>query len=284
MSFALKSATVAVLALGLALPALAQDKTAAADTVLATVNGTEITLGHVIIVQEGLPDQYKQLPDDVLFQGILDQLVNQALLAADPAAQETLRVRLSVENERRALLAATAAEAIATAGISEEALLAAYSEQYANANGGEEYNAAHILVETEEEAKAIVAELEGGADFAAVARERSTGPSGPNGGALDWFGPGMMVEPFQQAVEALEVGQVSGPVQTQFGWHVIKLNDKRTKPAPAFEEVRDQLERDMQQKAVQDRLTELTDTATISRDGATGIDPALIRDSSLLEN
>ena len=272
----------AALALLLAAPLAAEEMTA--DSVVATVNGKDITLGNMLVVRAGLPEQYQQLGDDVLWEGILDQLVQQQVLASDPRAKETKRVELSLQNEERALLASEAVASVAKESLSDEAVKAAYDAEYAGADLGKEYNASHILVETEDEAKAIAEELRGGADFATVAKEKSTGPSGPNGGDLGWFGPGMMVEPFQKAVEGMEVGAISDPVQTQFGWHVIKLNDKRTKPAPAFEEVRDQLERDMQQKAVQDRLTELTDTATISRDGATGIDPALIRDSSLLEN
>ena len=201
-----KAALCAVL---LAAPASAQDSVSA-DTVVATVNGTEITLGHMILVRSGLPQQYDQLPNDVLWTGILDQLINQTLLSSDEAATETRRVRMAMDNERRALLAAEAAQAIAEGAISDDVLQAAYDAEYANADLGPEFNASHILVPTQEEAQAIADEVRGGADFAAVAREKSTGPSGPNGGALDWFGPGMMVPEFQAAVETLEVGALWG--------------------------------------------------------------------------
>ena len=274
--------SVAAVALALALPASAQDAPSA-DTVVASVNGTDITLGHMILVLSGLPQQYQQLPNDVLWTGILDQLVNQQLLTGDAAAQETRRVRMAMDNERRALLAAEAAEAAAVAAVSDEALQAAYDAQFADADLGQEYNASHILVTTQEEAAAIVETLKGGADFEATAREKSTGPSGPNGGALDWFGAGAMVPEFQAAVETLEVGAISDPVQTQFGWHVIKLNDKRQKSAPTLDAVRDQLTQELQQRAVEAKIAELTAAAQITRSIET-IDPALLRNIDLLEN
>lgn len=274
---------VAVLTVCLATPLWAQD-TPTADTVVATVNGTDITLGHMILARSGLPQQYDQLPPEVLWQGILDQLISQTLLSTDEAAQETTRVRKALDNERRALLAGEAAQSIALGALSDEALQAAYDAEYGSVDLGFEYNASHILVPTEEEAKAIITELEGGAEFAAVAREKSTGPSGPNGGALNWFGPGMMVPEFETAVAALEVEAISAPVQTQFGWHVIRLNDKRQQAAPTLDAVRDELTQQIQQTAIETRIDELTAQAEIDRSGADGVDPALLTQMNLLEN
>ncbi|MGR3467098.1 MAG: peptidylprolyl isomerase, partial [Shimia sp.] len=115
------------------------------------------------------------------------------------------------------------------------------------------------------EAQQIVTDLDGGADFAELAMERSTGPSGPRGGELGWFGAGMMVAPFQEAVETLEVGGVSAPVQTQFGWHVITLNDIRTTEPPAFEAVREDIEGQLRSEALEARIDELRDAAEIAR-------------------
>ena len=231
----------AAVAVTLALPAVAQDDAPTADTVVATVGGTDITLGHMLMVRAGLPEQYQQLPPDVLWTGILDQLVQQEALSQSDDATETKRVTIALENERRALLASEAVAAAASQDLSDAAIQEAYDAKYANAEMGKEFDASHILVETEEEAQAVVAELEGGADFAAVAKEKSTGPSGPNGGSLGWFGAGMMVAPFQEAVEGMEVGTISAPVQTQFGWHVIKVEETRDAPAPEFAQVKDQL-------------------------------------------
>jgi peptidyl-prolyl cis-trans isomerase C len=269
-----------VFALMLALPVQAQD-TLTADSVVATVNGTEITLGHMLMVRASLPDQYQQLPDDVLWDGIMDQIVQQTVLSQQDSGEETRRIKLALENERRALLAAQVIEGIVGDAITDEAVQAMYDETYLQ---GEEYNASHILVETEEEAAAIVEELNGGADFAEVARAKSTGPSGPNGGQLGWFGAGMMVPEFQTAVEELEVGAISGPVQTQFGWHVIILNEKRAKEAPALEAVRGEIENQLSQQAVTQKIEELTSAADVSRTAKEEVDTSVLSNIGLLED
>ncbi len=255
-----------------------------ADTVVATVNGTEITLGHVIVLRSQLPQEYQSLPDEVLFQGIVSQLIEQTLLADKTAAsgEEVPReVGLALDNERRALYASVQIDAIAGRDISDEAIQAAYDEKYGNLPPEPEFNASHILVETEEEAQALIEALNGGADFAELAKEKSTGPSGPNGGALGWFGLGMMVEPFEAAVVDMEVGAISAPVETQFGWHVLTLNDKRNKPAPTLEETRVALMEELRQAAVEAEIAALREGADIT-DLPEGIDPALMRDTSLL--
>ncbi|WP_416884185.1 peptidylprolyl isomerase [Marivita sp.] len=270
-------------ALMLALPVQAQD-TLTADSVVATVNGTEITLGHMLMVRASLPDQYQQLPDDVLWDGIMDQIVQQTVLSQQDSGEETRRIKLALENERRALLAAQVIEGIVGDAITDEAVQAMYDETYLQGEQSEEYNASHILVETEEEAAAIVEELNGGADFAEVARAKSTGPSGPNGGQLGWFGAGMMVPEFQTAVEELEVGAISGPVQTQFGWHVIILNEKRAKEAPALEAVRGEIENQLSQQAVTQKIDELTDAATVTRTAKEEVDTSVLSNIGLLED
>lgn len=255
----------------------------ASDTV-ATVNGTEITLGHMITVYENLPEQYTQYPADVLWTGIMDQLINQQLLATAPEARNSLRVRLAVENERRALLAAQAAQSIVAAATSEQAVQDAYDAKFGADSLGREFNASHILFETEAEAEAAIERALNGEDFAALARELSTGPSGPNGGSLGWFGRGMMVQPFQDAVDILEVGQVSGPVQTQFGWHVIKLNDAREQAAPPVEDVTEQLLEELQQQAISDALETLAADAVIDRTLGQDLDPSLLLNSALMDD
>jgi len=136
-------------------------------------------------------------------------------------------------------------------------------------------------VETEEEAQALIDTLNGGADFAELAKEKSTGPSGPNGGELGWFGLGMMVAEFEEAVLGMEAGDVSAPVQTQFGWHVVRLNDKRNKPAPTLEETLPTLMDTLRQQAVEDEIQALTEGADITRPPE-GFDVSLMRDLSLL--
>ncbi len=255
-----------------------------ADTVIATVNGTDITLGHVIVLRSQLPQEYQGLPDDVLFEGIIAQLVEQTLLAdkAEAGAEAIPReVGLSLDNERRALYAAVEIENIAGREISDEAVQAAYDTQYGSLPPEPEFNASHILVETEEEALALIETLNGGADFAELAKEKSTGPSGPNGGELGWFGLGQMVEPFEEAVVVMEVGAISAPVNTQFGWHVLKLNEKREKPAPTLEETRVALMDGLRQAAVEAGIAALREGADVTLPEE-GFDVTLMRDVSLL--
>ncbi|EEB83246.1 peptidylprolyl isomerase [Roseobacter sp. GAI101] len=271
-----------VVAASLSLPAMAQEEVKA-DTVVATVNGTEITVGHMIIARATLPEQYQQLPPEVLFKGILDQLVQQTALEQSFEGDVPARVALSLENERRQLIAGEVIEKAMAADISAEDLAAAYEEEYGSAEPTEEFNASHILVETEEDALAVKAEIDGGADFAETAKEKSTGPSGPSGGSLGWFGPGMMVPAFETAVQDLEVGAVSMPVETQFGWHIIKLEDKRLKDAPALESVKEELELQLRQVKAQEKITEMTDAADVDRSAADAIDPSVLTNLGLLE-
>ena len=276
------SIVAATVLLGLPATVMAEGH-ASSETVVATVNGTDITLGHMIVLRQRLPQQYQQLPPDILFNGILDQLVQQTLLG-DQIEELSTASRVTLDNEERALRAAEEARRVVEEAMTDEAIQAAYDELYGNAEPETEYNASHILVETEEEAAALVTELEGGADFAELAMEKSTGPSGPRGGELGWFGTGAMVPPFEEAVVSLDVGAISAPVQTQFGWHVIKLNETRVKDAPALEQVRGELLENVQAAAIESRIEALTETAEIVRPDLEGIDPIILNDPSILEN
>ena len=266
----------------LALPAAAEPPSA--ETVVARVNGQEIKLGHVIIARASLPQQYQQLPPEVLYDAILEQLIQQSALQQSFGEDMPTRVALSLENERRSLLAAEEIEKIMAGAASEEDLHAAYDAKYGADYDAQEYNAAHILVDTEEEAQAVKAELDGGADFAELAKEKSTGPSGPKGGALGWFEKGSMVPDFEAAVMALEPGQVSEPIQTRFGWHVVKLNETRAKEAPAFDSVREELAKGIREQAVSDRVEELVAAAEVERPEVEGLEPEMLQNVDLLED
>ncbi|MDP3958919.1 MAG: peptidylprolyl isomerase [Pseudorhodobacter sp.] len=253
-----------------------------ADTVVATVNGTAITLGHMIVLRETLPDQYQALPDDVLFKGILEQLIQQAALEQSLAGKTTRRDALALDNSRRGYLSGVALEGVVAAAVTDAALQAAYDAKYSGAGGQTEYHAAHILVDTQEKAAALKAEIDGGADFAELARANSTDGAAESGGDLGWFGPGMMVKPFEDAVLAMKPGEVAGPVQTQFGWHLIKLDETRTASAPPLDQVRDELATEIEKTAVAAAIDALTAAATVTRPGE-GIDPAALKDQSLLD-
>jgi peptidyl-prolyl cis-trans isomerase C len=267
------------LAITLAVPAQAQD----ADTVVATVNGTPITLGQMIVARAILPEQYQQLPNEILFEGILKQLVEQQLLADSFEGDLPKRIPISLENEKRSLVAGESVELVLQKALTDEAIQAAYDKKFENAEPTKEYNASHILVETQEEALAIQADLDGGADFAATAKEKSTGPSGPNGGSLGWFGKGAMVPSFEAAVVCLDVGAVSAPVETQFGWHVIILNEVRNAGAPKLEEVREELAGEIRTNALATAINNLREAATIDQTGSEGIDPSILSDFSIVE-
>ncbi|PZX18921.1 peptidyl-prolyl cis-trans isomerase C [Palleronia aestuarii] len=277
MSKLFTTTAACVLAAGLAAPVAAQD----ASTVVATVDGREITLGHMIALYDRLPENYRQLPPEQLFTGILDQLVDQTVLAEGQDLSDG--ARLTLENEERGLLASAAIADIADEAVSDEAVQEAYAARTDGMSAAQEYNASHILVETEEEAQALIEELEGGADFATLARENSTGPSGPSGGELGWFGPGQMVPEFDGAVQGMETGEVAGPVQTQFGWHVIRLNEVRDASIPPLETLRPEIESQIVQEAIQSELEARLSEADITRD-VEGIDPALLTTLSLPEN
>jgi len=239
-------------------------------------------MGHMIAARIALPEQYQSLPDDVLYQGLMEQLIQQLVLS-QAAGDASNRVQIQLENERRALIAGEMIDGVLSAAVNDETLQAAYDAQYANAEPAKEYNASHILVETEAAAKDLIAQLADGADFAELAKANSTGPSGPNGGELGWFGAGMMVKPFEDAVVTLQAGEVSAPVQTQFGWHVIILNETRMQGAPAMEDVRDELIALVQNNAVETAIAALTATATIERTDVAEIDPATLRNETLID-
>ncbi len=253
-----------------------------ASTVVATVGDTEITLGQMIITRAQLPQQYAQLPDDVLFVGILDQIIQQQLLS-DGLDGVPARVTYAIENEKRSLMAGEAINNITVNAVTDEAIKAAYDAKFADAEPTTEYNASHLLVETEEEALAAKARVDAGEEFADVARDVSTGPTGPNGGNLGWFSTGQMVPEFEAAVMEMSAGDVSAPVQTQFGWHVVTLLETRNQEAPSLEDVRQEIFGEVQEAAIQARLAELTEASEITRPEEGAFDPSLLSNLDLLD-
>lgn len=276
-----------VLAAGLVLsgPLLAQDAPNR-DTPLAEVNGTVITLGHLLAAHASLPNEYRNLPAEMLFQPLIEQLIEQTIVAQNAKDALTARDKLAFENEERAFMANAALTRAAEAALTDAAIDEAYKAFVTEFDGREpapEYNASHIIVQTEQEAIDLKAQLDAGADFAELARAHSFDGAAANGGNLGWFGQGAMIPEFEQAVAAMEVGTYSGPLQTQFGWHLILLNDTRMTTAPALEEVRDALVEGIQREAAQAELTRLKETATITR-SFEGLDPSLMTQTQLLDD
>lgn len=272
--------SVAALTMALAGPALAEGETA--DTVVATVNGVKITLGHMIALRETLPPEYQQLPDDVLYKGIYNQLIQQEVLAQS-VGELGPRVMATIDNDKRGLVSGIAIEMLVASAVTDEALQAAYDARFKDAAPQTEYNAAHILVATQEEADAIKAELAGGADFAEIAKAKSTDTgSGANGGDLGWFGLGMMVKPFEDAVVGAKVGEVTGPVQTDFGFHLILVKETRVAEKPTLDQLREELAAEIENTAINAKIEELTKAATVTREGE-ALDPALLKNSALID-
>lgn len=271
-----------VLALTAALsgPALAEGETA--DTVVASVNGTQITLGQMIALRETLPPEYQGLPDDVLFKGIFDQLIQQEVLAQS-VKDLGPRAKATLENDRRGYVSGLAIEAIVKEAVTDEALQKAYDDRFKDAQPQTEYNAAHILVATEEEAATLKTQLADGADFAELAKAKSTDTgSGANGGDLGWFGLGMMVKPFEDAVVAAKVGEVTGPVKSDFGYHLILVKETRVADKPTLDQMRDELAAEVENAAITAKLDEMTKAATVTREGE-GLDPAILKNTALID-
>jgi peptidyl-prolyl cis-trans isomerase C len=254
-----------------------------AETVVASVNGSDITLGQLVMLRSQLPEQYQQLADDVVFNGLIEQLVNQQLLG-DTLEVEPKRVGIAIANEVRSLRAGEVVNTFTSSPVDDADLQAAYDARFADIVPEAEYNASHILVETEEEAIKIRTMIDDGADFAETAVEKSTGPSGPSGGDLGWFGLGMMVPAFEEAVLTLDAGEVSAPVQTQFGWHIVKLNETRETPLPTLDDLRVELTTGIQQQGLDALITTLTETADITLPEEGQFDYTLIQNLELLED
>ncbi|MBT6284528.1 MAG: peptidylprolyl isomerase [Rhodospirillaceae bacterium] len=263
-------------------PVTAQTDTAtAANTVVATVNGVKILRSDVEAARSQLPEQYRKLPMDQLYQPILNQLIRTKVLSAQARADklhetEGYKRRVALIAERmleEELLKKTIDEKV-----TDEALQARYDKTSGSFPTKEEIRARHILVKTEAEADAIIKELTGGADFAKLAAEKSIGPSKANGGDLNYFSKGQMVPPFEEAAFALAKGEFTrSAVKSPFGWHVIKLEDKRQSKPPSFGESRDRLSQELSQEFAEQLVRGLTEKAKIERFEADGSAPRMKR-------
>ncbi len=288
----LRPLLTACLFAGLASPALAQTATteapapeapiaavsdATADTVIATVNGEDILLGDMISLRAELPAQYQSIPDTVLYDGLLEQMTNQILLRQ--AAERTgfadkKSVQRGLAFQRTSYLAELYARDRLNEQLTEETLTAEYTARYLNAEQPTEMKASHILVPNQDEAVEIAALARAeGADFAELAKARSKGPSAPVGGDLGWFEEGQMVPEFETALKDMKDGDISDPVQTQFGWHVIKFEGTRAKVPPSLAEVQQELIGTLSGEITESVVNALRDNAEIVEpEGQIGIE------------
>lgn len=229
-----------------------------------TVNGAEVSADVFNMYLESRLQKPAEQATPTERTRFMDELKDIYLLTTQPRAKalaETPRNKAMIELQTRGILAqAVAADFLDKNAATDAEIQAAYKEQI-SAAPPLEFKASHILVETQSEANGIVEELEGGAEFGELAKTKSTGPSGPNGGDLGWFSPNQMVAPFSQAVAALDDGAFSKtPVQTQFGWHVILREASREATPPTLESVRDAIKQRVEQQKLQDYLEELRAT------------------------
>ncbi|MDX1453828.1 MAG: peptidylprolyl isomerase [Gammaproteobacteria bacterium] len=268
----------AVLTLALALlAACGSDKsgTTTAETpadAAAVVNGEPVTQEAVAFYAERRTGMPVEQLDPEMREQIVNELINIELLAQE-ARNQGLDQRAPLKQELAFQRATGLADASMTAyleqdPISEDTLRAEYEARVAEL-GSQEFKASHILVEDEETANAIIAELDEGADFETLARERSIEPGAEqSAGSLGWFAPSQMVEPFATAVGNMEDGSISAaPVQTQFGWHVIRREESRDVPPPAFEDIKPQIERFLTNQKIQEYINVLRNDANIEKSG-----------------
>ena len=247
---------------GLASQAWSQEKIS-----VGSVNGEPMYLDEVMQLTEQLPDEYRRQPLETYYPNLVAEIANTKLgakAATDANLQENELVQDAIRIATERILAEAYFATEMRKMVTDEDIEAAYDRFIADSDSREEISARHILVNEEQEAIDLIAKLTDGADFATLAQEFSTGPSGPKGGDLGYFGRGQMVPDFETAAFGLEIGTFTAePVQTQFGWHVIKLEDKRTQPAPSLEELRSQIAQGLSQQALARLIEELRKDATI---------------------
>jgi peptidyl-prolyl cis-trans isomerase C len=256
--------------------------TAAAAKTLAKVNGVEITDEDLKLALEDLgPAIPRQLEGKARESYVLDFLIDEQLVVQQAQADklaETPEFAKKLAYLRDKALMETLLGNVAQKAATEPAIKQAYDEAAKNQKPETEYHAHHILVQTEDEAKAALKRVKGGEDFGKVATELSKDP-GAKGGDLGWFTKDRMVPEFGEAAAKMEPGQISEPVKTQFGWHIIKLDEKRPKVFPPLDQVKDQVARYVVQKAQSELVMKLRDGAKIERadqpaEGSPGAKPA----------
>ena len=267
------SACLTVVALFAAAPVSAQQHVLAAlpappDTqVVAEVNGSKIFFKDVRLAYENLPQQYKGMPIAQIYQPLVQQLTERrlVLMAAEAAKlAEEPEVAGMIKQARNRILEQSLISREVNAASTEVALRAQYEAEKGKLDGAaNEIRASHILVETEEEADAIVAQLYKGGDFAKLAMEKSKGPSGAKGGDLGYFTKDKMVPEFANAAFDLQPGDISAPVKTGFGWHIIKVVDRRKGGGASFAKRAPELRQAIAKTVVAKLLDELSKEAEI---------------------
>jgi peptidyl-prolyl cis-trans isomerase C len=252
------------MALFAGLPVRAED----ANPVLAKVNGAEIRQSDVALAEEELGPSLAQMDPAAKKDNVLSFLIDMKIVAKAAEDKkiennEDFKKRLAFTRNRLLMDSLLASEG--KAATTDDAMKKVYEDASKQITGEQEVHARHILVETEEEAKAIEEELKKGADFAELAKKKSKDPGASDGGDLGFFTKDQMVPEFSAVAFALEPGKISDPVKSQFGWHIIKVEEKRNRKAPDFEQVKSQIETYVTRKAQADYVAKLRETAKVER-------------------
>jgi peptidyl-prolyl cis-trans isomerase C len=239
-----------------------------ANPVVARVNGVDIRQSDLTLAEDEVGANMPQMGPDQKRDYLITYLADVVILA-QAAEQQKLADRDDVKHridfERNKVLMEALLQQAGTAAVTDDAMHKVYDEAVKQMPAEQEVHARHILVPTEDEAKAIEDQLKKGADFAQLAKDKSKDPGASNGGDLGYFTKDQMVPEFAEAAFKLDKGQISDPVHTQFGWHIIKVEDKRIKPTPTFDEVKGQLENYVAHRAQAELVSNLRSAAKIER-------------------
>src|SRR5579862_4217334 len=257
------AASVLAIALFTSLPLRADD-----DKVLAKVNGAEIRQSDVALAETELGPSLAHMDPSTKKENVLAFLIDMKIVAKaaeDKKIEDRPDFKARLAFTRNRLLMDNLLAAEGKAATTDEAMKKVYDEAAKQSAGEQEVHARHILVETEDEAKAVKAELDKGADFAELAKKKSKDPGASDGGDLGFFTKDQMVPEFATVAFALEPGKISDPVKTQFGWHVIKVEEKRNRKAPDFEQVKAQIETYVTRKAQAEYVAKLREGAKVER-------------------
>lgn len=232
------------------------------DPVVAIVNGQQIRLSELEIAQQSLPQQYRSMPLQAVFPALLERIIDSKLVVQEGKKSKTnedpaFKKRMAFVEEQ--VLQDFWIQREISRLVTLEKIQQKYQERLKSMPPEDEVHARHILVATEDEAKAIIAELKKGTPFDKIAKEKSTDKaSGAEGGDLGWFKKSDMVKEFADAAFALKKGETSEtPTKTQFGYHVIKIDDRRTAPPPALEELSEQIREELAREAVTVQLDKI---------------------------
>jgi peptidyl-prolyl cis-trans isomerase C len=261
---ALGALTLALILLAPSAALRAQDS----DPVIARANGVDIRQSDLALAEDEVGASMPQMAPDQKREYLITYLAD-IIVLSQAADQQKVGdrddVKHKIQFERNKVLMETLLQDAGQAAVTDDAMHKVYDDAIKQMPAEQEVHARHILVPTEDEAKAIEAELKKGADFATLAKEKSKDPSAADGGDLGYFTKDQMVPEFADVAFKLDKGQISDPVKTQFGWHVIKVEDKRTKPTPTFDEVKSQLQTYVAHHAQAELVANLRKTATIDR-------------------